>query len=174
MAELHGHLSRKRDLDLEGRAHQVWARRALLALFVALVAAALLNAFGQRSTTTTAATTAASLSVSAPDHLRGGLIFEGRLEIHANASIRKPRLVLDRGWVEGMTLNSLGPSPSFETTHDGRLEIGYPPIAAGSELTVYTQWQVNPVNVGSRSQDVSLYDGHRLLATANRNVTVFP
>jgi hypothetical protein len=39
---------------------------------------------------------------------------------------------------------------------------------------LYIQSQVNPTNVGRRSQDVSLYDGERLLATIHRRVTVFP
>jgi hypothetical protein len=36
------------------------------------------------------------------------------------------------------------------------------------------QFQVNPSNVGHRSQDVELYDDTTLLATANRDLTVYP
>ena len=36
------------------------------------------------------------------------------------------------------------------------------------------QFQVNPTNVGHRSQDVALYDDTTLLATADRKVTIFP
>jgi hypothetical protein len=36
------------------------------------------------------------------------------------------------------------------------------------------QFQVNPTNVGRRSQDVALYDGTQLITTIHRQVTVFP
>ena len=174
MAELHGHLSRKRDLELQGRAYEVWVRRILLLLVFGIVVAALLNAFGQRSTTSTVATPAATLTVAAPERLRGGLIFEGRFEIHATTTIRHPRLRLAPGWMEGMTLNTVEPSPAFERTVGRELILGFPKLSAGSDFTVYTQWQVNPVNVGSRSQDVALYNRHRQITEIHRVVRVFP
>ncbi|MBA2568448.1 MAG: hypothetical protein H0V11_03780, partial [Actinobacteria bacterium] len=45
---------------------------------------------------------------------------------------------------------------------------------AGRKLVVYLQYQVNPTNVGRRSQDVELYDGEVLLTEVDRTVTVFP
>jgi hypothetical protein len=35
-------------------------------------------------------------------------------------------------------------------------------------------FQVNPTNVGHRSQDVTLADGNTALVTLHRNVTIFP
>jgi len=39
---------------------------------------------------------------------------------------------------------------------------------------VYLQCQVNPTNVGRRSQDVALLDGNRPIVSVDRTVTVFP
>jgi hypothetical protein len=36
------------------------------------------------------------------------------------------------------------------------------------------QLQVNPTNVGHRSQDVALFDGTTFLTKIDRTVTVFP
>jgi hypothetical protein len=36
------------------------------------------------------------------------------------------------------------------------------------------QFQVNPTNVGRRSQDVGLYDGDTALVSVDRTVTIFP
>ena len=44
----------------------------------------------------------------------------------------------------------------------------------GEKHVFYLQLQVNPTNVGHRSQDVRLYDGDELLATIDRSITVFP
>jgi hypothetical protein len=174
MATLHGHLSRSRDLELQGRMREVWLRRVILALLALVILAALLNVFGQRAATSTATSSVADLTVNAPERLRGGLIFEGRFEIAAHQPIAHPRLVLAPGWTEGMTLNSSEPTPSDETSHDNRLILAFARIPAGAAMTYWTQWSVNPVNVGNRSQDVALYDGAQRLVTVHRDVTIFP
>ena len=174
LATLHGHLSRERDLELQGRAYQPWLRRGLLALLALFILAALLSVFGQRSTTSTAAGPAATLTVAAPERLRGGLVFEGRFEIAAHRTIQTPRLVLDGGWMEGMILNTSEPTPSTETSRDGRLVLDFDEIPAGTTFTYWSQWSVNPVNVGHRSQDVALFDGPRELVSVHRQVTIFP
>jgi hypothetical protein len=47
-------------------------------------------------------------------------------------------------------------------------------LAGGRKLVLWLQFQVNPTNVGRRSQDVALYDDTTLLAEVNRTVTIFP
>jgi hypothetical protein len=149
-------------------------RRALIVLIFAFAIAALLNAFGQQPTTSSASASAASLSVEAPQRLRGGLIFEGRFEIEANQTLAHPTLVLSNGWIEGITLNTMEPAPQAETSRGGELRLRFATLPVGERLTVWTQWQVNPVNLGTRSQDVQLYDGAQPIASINRDVTVFP
>jgi hypothetical protein len=174
MATLHGHLSRSRDLELQGRTGEVWLRRLILALLALVIAAALLNVFGQRAVTSTASGSVASLAVRAPERLRGGLIFEGRFQITAHQPIAHPRIVLAPGWTEGMTLNTSEPTPSDETSRGDHLILEFARIPAGETMTYWTQWSVNPVTVAHRSQDVALYDGGRLLTTVHRQVTIFP
>ena len=174
MAELPGRLSAEHDRDLVGRDRDVWVRRLLLGLLAAFAVAALLNVFGQRTATTSVHGAAASLSVNAPERLRGGLIFQGRFDIQAEQAIEHPKLVLSSGWLEAMTLNTTEPEPLDESSRDGGLELAFGPLAAGDGLTVRTEWQVNPTTVGSRTQDVALYDGKRELASVDRSMTVFP
>ena len=80
----------------------------------------------------------------------------------------------DAGWTEQMQINTIEPSPVNETSRDGRLTFDYGHVPAGRKLIVYLQFQVNPTNVGHRSQDVTLYDDTTELAKAHRRVTVFP
>jgi hypothetical protein len=47
-------------------------------------------------------------------------------------------------------------------------------LPAGHRLIVWSDWQVNPTNVGRRSEDATLFDGPTRIASANRTVTVFP
>src|SRR4051794_35800428 len=83
-------LSLERHRDLKGRAHQIWYRRGLLLVLVAIIVLALLNFFGQHPSTSRADGPAASLDVYAPSRVRGGLLFEARFTIVAHRSLDTP------------------------------------------------------------------------------------
>jgi len=149
-------------------------RRSFFALLTIIILAALLNVLGQRPTNTFAASSAADLHVFAPKALRGGLYYEGRFTVEAKQDIEKATLVLDSGWTEQMQINTIEPSPVGEASRDGKLALDFGHVGAGHKLVVWLQFQVNPTNVGRRSQDAALYDDKTLLAEANRTVTVLP
>ena len=149
-------------------------RWVLVAVIALIDVAGLLNVFGQHPTTTDAVARAARLSVYAPDRLRGGLLYEGRISVQANETLDDAVIVLDNGWAEQTNINTIEPSPVDESGRDGRLSLGYGQLEAGEKLVVYLQFQVNPTNVGHRSQRVELRNGPDLIAAADRSVTVFP
>lgn len=96
------------------------------------------------------------------------------MTIDARQDLKKATLVLDPGWAEGITINTVEPSPIGEASRNGKLvfELGH--IPAGDTYLFFLQLQVNPTNVGRRSQDVALYDGDTFLTSIDREVTVFP
>jgi hypothetical protein len=163
-----------RDRDLRGRDKDVWIRRALLTLVAAIPVLALFNLFGQRPTTSKAGAPAATLSLYAPTRLRGGLLWQARFHITAHQDVKKAILVLGTGWAEGMSINTIEPSPSSEASDNGKLELTLGHIQKDKSFILYMQFQVNPTNVGHRSRSVALYDGNTKLATINQKVTVFP
>jgi hypothetical protein len=163
-----------RNRDLAGRDHGPWVRRVGLLLLLALVIAALLNSFGQRDDTSLASGRAATLSLKAPTHVRGGLIFQARIQVRAIRGIRQPLLVLDPGWIDGLTQNSSVPEPKGERTDNGRIVLEYDTIPAGRKLVVWLQYQVNPTHVGKTKQDVELWDGTKRLVHLDRSLTTFP
>jgi hypothetical protein len=153
---------------------ELWVRRALLLLVGLLCLAGLLNLFGQRPATSKAAVSAGSLKLYAPRRVRSGLYFEARFTIDARQDIKDAQLALDPGWAEGMTINTVEPSPVGEASRDGKIVFDLGHIPAGTSYLLFVQVQVNPTNVGHRSQDVALYDGETLLAHIDRTITVFP
>jgi hypothetical protein len=169
----HG-LSRDRHVDLEGRRGEPWARRLVIGLLALVVAAALLGAAGQTHTTKRAQAAAATLTVKAPERVRGGLFFQGRLDIVAREPIGKPRIVLGNGWTEEMQLNTIEPSPASETSNAGELEFEYDPLRTGDHLTIWMQFEVNPTGAGHRARDVTLLDGDNLLTRVPGEITVLP
>jgi hypothetical protein len=159
--------------DLGGGREQV-VRRIGLGLLAVLCALGLANLFGQRPSTSKAATAAASLSLYAPTHVRSGLYFEARFHIVARRELKKATLVLDPGWAEGITINTIEPSPIGEASADGRIVLTLGHIPDGKSYILFMQLQVNPTNVGHRSQDVELDDGTMPLLRIERDVTIFP
>ena len=149
-------------------------RRTFFGLLALVLLAGLLNVFGQRPTESLAATSAADLRVFAPGDIRGGLYYEGRFTVEAKEEIDHAILVLDGGWTEQMQINTIEPSPIGEASRDGRLALDFGHVNAGRKLVVFLQYQVNPTNVGRRSQDVELYDDETLLAKVDRTLTVYP
>jgi hypothetical protein len=164
----------KRDRDLDGRLWHIWLRRGLLTLLGLIPLLALFNVFGQRPSTASAGAPAAALKVYAPTRLRGGLIYMARFTIHARHDLKEATLVLDPGWAESITINTIEPSPVGEASRNGRLALDLGHIAGGQKYILFMQFQVNPTNVGHRSQDVSLDDGETRILTIKRSVTVFP
>ena len=173
-AEQKPSLDRELDLELEGRGRHTLYRRISLAALALVVAAALWGVFGQQSTSTVAAGSEATLTVEAPAHLRGGLLFQARFEIHAKQPLGHPKLLLSPGWLESMTLNTAVPTPTTESSSPAGLAMTFDPMSAGQTLIVWTEWQVNPTNAGRRGEDVTLFDGPSQIAFAERTLTVFP
>jgi hypothetical protein len=88
--------------------------------------------------------------------------------------LKNATLVLGPGWVEGMQVNSTNPQPVSEGSRNGRLVLELGHIAAGHSYLLFVEFQVNPTNVGHRSQDVELDDGGTRLLTIHRSITIFP
>lgn len=175
MAEpLPGSLDRAHHADLSGRSLEVWIRRAGLTLFCAFLLAALLGVFGQSPRSSSAAGPRGSLALEAPERLRGGLVFQARMTVRAVEAIKDPQIVLGGGWVDGVTLNTVEPSPAAERSVDDRLTFRLMPVAAGRSTTLWLEFQVNPTSIGSRDQDVELRDGDEPIAHIDRTIRIFP
>jgi hypothetical protein len=152
----------------------LWARRAVMALLAVVVLLALSNRFGQRPAQNTTRAPAATMTLSAPSAVRGGLFFQSRVDIRATRTIEHPRLVLDAGWVEGMQVNSIEPAPVGEASRDGRVVLSYDALGPGDLLRVWLQFEVNPTNVGRRSYAIELDDSERPIARLAPDMTILP
>jgi hypothetical protein len=174
MAEAPEQIVLRRHRDLQGRRHQVWARRAVLALIGGVALLGLLNVFGQKTSTVEAAGRAASLTLQAPTKVRGGLLYQARFTIEAHSRLDHAALVLNPDWINGMTLNTLEPSPTDETSVNGAIRLDFGQIDAGNRFDVFLQYQVNPTTVGKRKQWVDLMDGDTTVASIRRTLVIFP
>lgn len=174
MASLPDFLNRPQHVDLEARSPEPWLRRLALLVLAGVIAAALANVFGQNVEEKAVEAPAASLTVRAPDALRGGLIYQAAFRIDARRELKQPALVLDPGWFEGMTLNSVNPEPVGWAQRDGRNVLVFGRIPAGAHLVVRLQFQVNPTSWGRRDENVVLEDGEEHVASLAHAVRIYP
>ena len=166
----------KRHRDLEGMYRSgIWVRRGVVALIAVVCVLGLLNVFGQRPSTARSDVQAAAFSLYAPTAVRGGDFMEARFHITAKRDLKKATLKLDPGWAEGMSMNTIEPSPVGEASDNGRLSLELGHIPAGKSFILFMQFQVNPTNVAwHRPQNVTLLDGGRVITTIHRTITVYP
>ena len=174
MARTPDQLTLSRHRDLTGREHRPYVRWALLTLVGLLLLLGLANVFGQKPQTDTGSAEGVELEVYSPRKLRSGLFFMSRFTIRAEREVEAATLVLDPGWLEGITLNTLEPSPVGEANRDGKIALDLGHVPAGTKHVFFLHFQVNPTEVGRRSQDVALYDGDEPLLELDRTVTIFP
>lgn len=164
------------ELDVEPQRQRVahGVRIALLAAMALLALAALADLFGQQAEQSSAGGRVARLTVSAPQVVRGGLLTQVRMRIHALRTIQQPQLVLDRGWFEGMQVNGIEPQPSQESGFGRKVILAYDRLDAGKTLTVWLALQVDPTVPGKRTANIRLQDGTTSLASVARSLTVLP
>jgi hypothetical protein len=167
-------IDQARHQDLAGRGRHVWWRRALIVALAAVPVLGLLNVFGQHTGPVTTQSPGASLLISSPAHIRGGLVYTSEFVITPRRMLQDAQLYLDNGWFRGTTMNALSPQPVSQTAHGRWQVLGFGKLAAGSAFTVWIAWQANPTDPGRRSQDVALFNGGHRLMYVRRTVTVFP
>ncbi len=153
----------------------VWIRRGGVCVLLAVVVIALLNVVGQRASTSTASSPEASLTVRAPKAVRSGLLFQGRFAVTAHRPLSNVQLVLGRGWIDGLTMNTEEPAASTETSGpNGSLVFALGSLKAGQTFVQYLEYQVNPTSIGGRNQYVGLRSGNTDLISMNHHMTIVP
>jgi hypothetical protein len=171
-----GGLSREFNLDLEGRALEPWIRRALLTLLALFVLGGLMSLMGQTPTTIRSEGERGAVSLTTPPTLRGGLMFQTKITIEAgpSAPLHSPELVLSKGFLDGLTLNTLEPGPAEEESDADHLTLTFPRLDPGKATTVWIDYQVNPTTVGARTQELALLDDGDPVADVALPVEVLP
>ena len=174
MTALPDHLERKQHVDLERRDIEQWLVWVGIVVFVVFLGAGLANVFGQKVRTASVTNAVADLEVQAPTAVRSGLIYEVQFTISAHRALDEPTLVLDSGWFDGFTINTMSPDTKDWLQRDGVNVLSYDPLPAGTELVVRLQYQANPTLVGTRDQGVVLEDGGAPILALEHEMTVFP
>ena len=110
--------------------------------------------------------------------MRGGLLYQTRFTIVAHQELQHATLVLNENWIDGLTVNTVEPSPVNEASPDGDLALELGHLAAGAKYVLFMDYQVNPTTVattvGSRTLELELDDGEQPVASLTRNLRIWP
>jgi hypothetical protein len=153
----------------------VWIRRGAMCLLAAFVVAALFNVFGQRASTQRATSSQAELELRAPGVTRPGLLFQARITITAKQMLTNVQLVLGRGWVDGLTMNTNEPIAASEASGpDGSLVFDLGALQPGQPWVQYLEFQVNPTSVSNRDQTLTVLSDEQPVVSLHRTMAIVP
>ena len=153
-----------------------WRRHASplsLAVFGAVVVLALTGLLGhERQWQAQGGST--SLSVHMPEIIRNGEFFEMRVTVEAAEPISELVVGIDQALWEDMTVNTLIPAATDETSEDGEYRFTFAELAAGTPFLFKVDVQVNPDILGGNEGVVTVYDGDEELTRVGVQIAVLP
>ena len=147
MTALPDQLDRQQHVEVERRDLERWLRRVGVALLAAFLVVGLANVFGQKVDTSSASAAAADLEVKAPTAVRSGLIYQVQFTVAAHRTLEEPTLVLDSGWFDGFTINTMSPDTKDWVMRDGLNVMSYDTVPAGSGFRCSSPVSGQPDNV---------------------------
>jgi hypothetical protein len=153
-----------------------WRRHASplsLAVFGAVVVLALTGLLGhERQWDAQGGST--SLTVHMPEIIRNGEFFEIRIGVESGEPIGELTIGIGQALWEDMTVNTLIPAASDESSEDGEYRFTFAELAAGTPFLFKIDLQVNPDILGGNEGVVTVYDGDDELTRVAVGIAVLP
>ena len=153
-----------------------WRRHASplsLVVFGAVVAMGLSGLLGHERDWT-ASGGGVDLRVHAPEVIRNGEFLELRVTVESSDPLAAPAIGVDAALWEDMTVNTMIPAATTETSANGVMRFEFEPIEAGALFLWKVDMQVNPDTVGGNAGAVTIYDGDDLLVSVDVSTDVLP
>ena len=122
----------------------------------------------------TAQANGAGLEIHAPEIVRNGEFFEMRIGVEADAPIEELVVGVDASLWEDMTVNTMIPAATEESSEGGELRFTYARLEAGTTFLLKVDLQVNPDILLGNDGSVTVYDGDEELVALDIGITVLP
>jgi hypothetical protein len=153
-----------------------WRRRASplsLVVFGVIVALALSGWLG-RERTWSAEGDGTSLEVHAPEIIRNGEFLEMRVRLVSDEPIGELVIGIDEALWEDVTVNTMIPAASEESSEDGEVRFTFAELPAGTAFQFKVDMQINPDIVGGNDGTLTVYDGEAELVATDLSIAVLP
>ena len=158
------------------RAVHGWRRHAsplsLVAFGVVVVLA--LSGWLGRERTWSAEADGTGLEVHTSEIIRNGEFFEMRVRVTADAPIGELVIGIDESLWEDVTVNTMIPAATDETSEDGEVRLTFAELAPGTAFLLKVDMQINPDIVLGNAGTLTVYDGETQLVATDLSITVLP
>lgn len=114
------------------------------------------------------------LRVHAPEVIRNGEFFEMRVHVLSEAAIDELVIGIEASLWEDLTVNTMIPAATEESSEDGELLFTFSALEPGTEFLWKVDLQVNPDIVLGNEGSVTIYDGEERLVSADLSIDVLP
>lgn len=150
-----------------------WVAWLGLAVLSVLVGASVLGVYGHEHTVE-ASGNGTRASVHLPELLRNGEFFEMQFRMESQQAVEDLTVGVEASVWKDMTINTIIPGASEETSVDGEYRFAFGPMEAGGLFVAKMDGQVNPDILGGNSGVIRVYDGERLLVELPVEIGVLP
>lgn len=115
-----------------------------------------------------------ALAIHAPEVIRNGEFFEMRIHVEADSPIGELAIGIDEALWEDLTVNTMIPAASEESSEDGEFRFTFAELPAETAFTFKVDLQVNPDIVGGNEGRVTVYEGETALVATEMAIMVLP
>lgn len=153
-----------------------WRRKASplgLVVFGVIVAVALSGWLG-RERTWSAEGEGTALEVHAPEIIRNGEFLEMRVRIVSDRPIEELVIGIEESLWEDITVNTMIPAASEESSEDGEARFTFAELPAGTAFLFKVDMQVNPDILVGNDGTLTVYDGEAELVATDLSIAVLP
>ena len=158
----------------EGGAWRRHASPASLVVFGLVVVLALTGVLGHERLWEASAAGGTRLTVHMPEVIRNGEFVEMRLTVEPAVAIEELVIDIDQALWEDMTVNTMIPAPTEESSRDGRFSFTFGEIDAGASFLLKVDAQINPDIVGGNAGVIIVRDGTVALVEMHVEMAVLP
>lgn len=115
-----------------------------------------------------------SLSIHMPETIRNGEFLEMRITVEPDAAISQLAIGIDQALWEDITVNTMIPAATEESSEDGEYRFTFGELAAGTSFLMKVDAQINPDIVGGNAGTVTVYEGGDRLVEVEVRMQVLP
>lgn len=115
-----------------------------------------------------------SLRVHQPEVIRNGEFLELRIGVDSTDGIGSLAIGIDQALWEDLTVNTMIPAASEESSEDGEFRFTFGQLEAGTPFLLKVDAQINPDFLGGNAGSITVYDGDDALVSATISMDVRP
>jgi hypothetical protein len=115
-----------------------------------------------------------TLRIHQPEVIRNGEFLELRLTVESADGIGALAIGFDQAIWEDMTINTMIPAASEESSEDGEFRFIFGELGGGTTFLLKVDAQINPDIVGGNEGAITVYDGDEELVSTTIEMGVLP